>query len=410
MPIDFERIPPRLPVPPPARPSIILWTFLLALTVALGAGLTVMLWPKGAPSNTLWFWCCAAIYPIFVWSALLCCSLGIGYAKRSEAIAVNRVSDSIEQERHELARKPLVVLGHAWCFSFNDEENDAEGVFNGSLQLRSRPSVGQLGTDVRARWLEIPGEPFYSGNVLYEHERHKALCDLLLNRLVESIGSALTALPLHTVLHVDLCVKSLVRLHRVQARLQDLILAKAPSLQIKVTASEDHVSLFRADDWHDQLRPGEVRLLLSLQLRRAISELLEDGNAEGGVALLVARPGAVCSDTSLRLHRPAMGRVDAEGEPFARALRWGGVEASQIRTIWSHALADELAHPVRASPQFSQDLQWTDVSATVGQCDGAGAWLALALALEHARLTGGPQLVLSQQGDELIALVCRTST
>src|SRR5262249_28005602 len=152
---------------------------------------------------------------------------------------------------------------------------------------------------------------------------------------------------------VDLCLKSLVKPHRVEGSLQKLILAKAPSLQVKLTGSRDHVSLFRVDDWHDQLRPGEAVLLLSLHFRRSISELLDDGDAEAGIALLVVRPTAMRGDTSLRLHRPAMGVVDAEGEPFARALRWGGVEASQIRTIWSHALADELAHPARASPQFS---------------------------------------------------------
>ncbi|CAG9168041.1 hypothetical protein [Cupriavidus pinatubonensis] len=410
MPIDFKRIPPRIPVPPPPRPSIILWTFLLASIVALGAGLTVALWPKSTPSHTLWFWCCAAIYPIFVWSALLCCSLGIGYARRSEAMAINRVNDSIEQERHTLASMPLAVLGHAWCFSSNDEENDAQGVFNGTLHLDFKPSVGQLGTDVRARWLEIPGDPFYSGNVLLENVRHEALCDWVLGRLIERIGGPLKALPSHTILHVDLCLKSLVNPDRVEGSLQKLILAKAPSLQIKITGSPDHVSLFRVDDWHGQLRPGEAVLLLSLHFRRSISELLDDGDAEAGVALLVARPGAMHRDPSLRLHRPATGTIDAEGEPFARALRWGGVEASQIHTIWSHALADDLAHPVKAAPQFSQDLQWTDVSATVGQCDGTGPWLALVLALEHARLTGGPELVLSQQGDELIALVCKTST
>lgn len=410
MPVDFERVPPRVQVPPPARPAPILWAILIVVIVALGATLTVVLWPKGAPSNTLWFWCCVALFPSFAWLFLFSVSRGITHARRCEAIAINHVSDRFEQERHTLASRPLVVLGHAWCFSALDKDNDAESVVNGSLQLGTRPSAAQPGTDVNARWLEIPGAPFYPGNKLVEHRRHQAVSSWLLERLVDHVGSGLASLPAHTVLHVDVCSRSLAKLAEVQVRLQELILAKAPTLQLKINASEEHFPLFHVDDWHDQIQPREARLLVCLQLRKAISALLQDGVAEAGIALLVAQPGIVLNTPSLHLHRPAKGKADGKHEASDLAVRWCRANAAQVRTIWSHALPDDVMRRVKASPQFNQSAQQVDISTTIGNCGGAGAWLATALALELVRLNGSPQLVLSQQGDDLIALACKAST
>jgi len=414
MPIDFERVPPRVPVPSPPRLSPILWANVLVAIVGVGAGLTVVLWPKGASSNTLWFWCCAVFFPALVWILSLSVSLGIGYARRAEAMAINLVSDRFEQECHTLASQALVVLGHAWCFAAQDEDNNAEGVVNGRLQLGSRPSGAQPGTAVIARWLEVPGMPFQAGNGRVEHDRHQAVSHWLLDRLVDRIGGGLAALPARTVLHLDLSAHCLAEAAEIQAHLQERILAKAPTLQVKVKVkvneSVDHFSLFRADDWHDQIKPREARLFLAIQLRKAVSELLRDGLAESGVALLVAQSGTVRNPPPLCLHRPAKGKADGKREPYELAVRWCGADAAQVRTIWSHALSEDLTRPVKSWPQFSHDLRWVDVCSSVGNCDGAGAWLATALALEHARLTGSPQLVLSQQGDDLIGLACTTST
>jgi hypothetical protein len=62
---------------------------------------------------------------------------------------------------------------------------------------------------------------------------------------------------------------------------------------------------------------------------------------------------------------------------------------------------------VRSSPRFSEQTRWVDLGATVGTCDGAGGWLATALAAEHASVTDDPQLILTQEGSDMIALVCK---
>jgi hypothetical protein len=62
MPIDFNRVPLRVEVPPPPQPSMIVWIVLLVLALGAGARLTITLWPAGRPTNTLWFWFCIVGY------------------------------------------------------------------------------------------------------------------------------------------------------------------------------------------------------------------------------------------------------------------------------------------------------------------------------------------------------------
>lgn len=411
MPIDFARVPPRVVVPEPPRPSKLLWAVLLGVVMCLGAALTIFLWPAGRPTNTIWFWFCVIGYSVLAWAFLLSCYLGYAYARRSGAIANNRVSDDEELKCHKLASVPLAVLGHAWCFSSDDQENGIEGFVSGSVKMVARSSRAVPGFDVKARWLEIPEMPFYAGNELVEHARHRVVSDWLLNRLVDRIGPELAALPGRTALQVDLCIRSELGLADVRARLQELIAARAPALRVTVNVSGEHLSLFQTDAWHDGLKPGEAHLLIAIQLRKAVSERLQAGVAETGVALLLGHPGIVrnmsANGTSLRLHCPATGASDEVRKPLELATRWGQTDSTYIKTVWSHGLAEELVRSVKSSPQFREQTPWVDVGATVGTCGGAGAWLATAMAAEHASVTGDPQLVLTQEGSDMIALVCR---
>ncbi|MFM0226312.1 hypothetical protein [Paraburkholderia dipogonis] len=384
---------------------------LFAVVICLGAALAIFLWPAGRPTTTAWFWFCVFGYPILAYAFLLCCHLGYSYARRSAAIANNRVSEAAELKCHTQASAPLAVLGHAWCFSCDDQENAIEGLVDGTVTIGARSSRAVPGLDIKARWLEIPGKPFYAGNELTEHARHRVVSDWLLNKLVSQISTELIALPGGTAVQVDLRVQSALDLEDVRARLQELLSARAPALQVRVKASGEHLSLLQTDVWHDDMRPGTAHLLLAIQLRKAVSERLQDGVAETGVALLLGHPGIVrnmpANGTSLCLHRPAIGASDAVSTALELAARWGRADSTYIRTIWSHGLANELVRSLKSSPQFSNQTRWIDLGATVGTCDGAGAWLATVLAAEHASLTGDPQFVITQEGSDMIALVCR---
>jgi Uncharacterized protein conserved in bacteria (DUF2345) len=88
MPIDFARVPPRVAVPEPPRPSKLLWAVQLGVVMCLGAALAIFLWPAGRPTNTLWFWFCVIGYPMFAWAFLLCCYLvGIASSQHMQLAA-----------------------------------------------------------------------------------------------------------------------------------------------------------------------------------------------------------------------------------------------------------------------------------------------------------------------------------
>jgi hypothetical protein len=345
---------------------------------------------------------------------LLCCRLGYVCAGRSGAIANHRVSDHEEQRCHALASESLALLGHAWCFSSDDNENGIAGLVEGSVKASPRSSRAEPNTDVNARWIEIPSQPFHAGNELTEQIRHQVVCEWLLSRLIDKLAPRLTAPPAGTPLHVELNLQSTLKLADVRTRLQDLTVARLPALRVTIETGEGPSSLFRTDAWHDCMTPQVARLLVAIQLRNAVSERLQDGVAETGVALLVGRPSIVQRMTAIpsppSLHRPAIGSSDTVDKTLELAVRWGRTEPARIKTTWAHAVSEALAGTAKSSPQFDEQTQWIDLESTVGDCAGAGAWLATVLAAENAALTGDAQLVLTQEGNDLIALVCRKQT
>lgn len=414
MPIDFARVPPRLVIPRQPQPSRLIWAVLFIAVMGLGGALAVFLWPTGRSTSTAWFWFCVVGYPALAWGFLLCCHLAYSYAKRSGAIAHNVICAREEVKCHERASWPLLVLGHAWCFSADDKENSVEELVAGNVRMVPRASRAMPGVDVNARWLEIPGKSFHAGNELTEHARHRVVCDWLVAQLLGRVSAGLTALPARTVLHVSLALQSATDPSQVRTRLQEVLRATAPMLRVEINVGKDQLSLFETDAWHDRLGPSDALLLVSINLRHAVSERLQDGVAEAGVALLLAHPEIARSPstdaTVLHLHRPAVGPAAHIGETLKLALRWGRTESKHPTTVWNSGLAEELLRVVKSSFPADAQTHWIDLETTVGNCAGAGAWLATALALEHATRVGEPQLVVTQDGDDLIALVCRRQT
>ncbi|MBR8299562.1 hypothetical protein KDW49_02310 [Burkholderia dolosa] len=412
MPVDFNRVPPRVVVPPPPQASMIVWTVLLVLVMGAGAWLTIMLWPAGRPTNTLWFWFCVVGYPFLAWAFLLFAWLGYGYAGRNQAIATNRVSNEAAQACHALASRPLAILGHAWCFAADDSENSLESVLRGANLAKLRPSAAIADTEVNARWLDIPNMHFQSGNELTEHARHQAVCTWLLERLIDRLVPPLRALPPQTKLQVELHNQSRLKSEVVESRIRELIAERVPALKMGIASAEHSSSLFRVDAWFDNGDVNIAHLLVAIELRDAISAVLSDRVAEAGVALLVGRShlASPAGSIRLRLHRPAKATLDSAARTLELAARWGQSSGDRLRTMWAHGLTRDSASTVRQAASLADGMQWNALETCVGDCSRAGPWLAVALAAESARTTGDPQMVLCGEGEELIALMCRKQT
>ncbi|TCW85563.1 hypothetical protein C5O80_10300 [Burkholderia sp. SRS-46] len=412
MPVDFNRVPPRVKVPAVPQVSLIVWTILLAFVMGAGAGLMITLWPPGRPTNTLWFWFCVVGYPILAWAFLLSAWLGYRYGRRNQSIATNRVSDEAEQACHAKASKPLAIFGHAWCVSANDSENSLEGILTEAEGTKLRPSGAIAGREVKARWLILPDVHFYPGNELAEHARHHAVCKWLLKRLIDRLLPKLRALPPETRLHVDLCHRSRLKSEVVETHIRKLLAERVPSLKVEMQADDPARTLFRTDAWHDNRDVDTAYLLVAIELRDAISAVLSDGVAEAGVVVLAGRPrlASPSMPIDLLLHRPAKGALDASMATLELAARWGQASPDRLRTAWTHGLIGDSVSAVRQAASLQDGARWIALETSVGDCSAAGPWLAVALAAEGARTTGDPQWVLCGEGKELIAVMCRKQT
>ncbi|KXU93632.1 hypothetical protein CR51_28785 [Caballeronia megalochromosomata] len=411
MPIDFERIPPRIGVPAVPRPSAIVWIPLLCLALCVGVTMTVLGWATGSPTSSAWFWLCAVGYPILGWSLLLVSSLAYGHTVRRSALAQNRVSDQAEQACHDEASEPFAIIGYAWRFSSDKGENSLRSVLEGKAQSGLRPSAAFPRNDVHARWIDVPGEPFYPGNELGEHTRHLAVCEWLIACLLDDLSESLASLPAQTRLRVHLCVHSRLKSTSVVEQLRAALKDRRAPTDRRIDR-EESLSIFATDDWLDRRDEQTVHLVIAMQLRDAISTMLDGGVAEAGAALLIGNPRLLkdASTHVLRLHRPARGTMNTAAEVIELASRWGKTDTKNLDAAWVQGLPVDDLGSLRKSANLNEALPWRQIEASVGDCSDAGGWLAVALAAASADSSSNPQLVLCTQGNELTALVCRKET
>lgn len=190
---------------------------------------------------------------------------------------------------------------------------------------------------------------------------------------------------------------------QLQRALQD---RRAPSnMQIH---REQSLPIFATDGWLDRLDSTTAHLVVAIQLRDAISEMLDGGMAEAGAALLFGHPRLLKEAADpLRLHRPAKGEMKKADEVIRLATRWGETEAKELNTAWIQGLPVDDLGSVRRLANFDEATSCRQIEAMVGDCSEAGGWLAVALAAANAESSAKPQLILCAEGDESIAMVCR---
>jgi hypothetical protein len=412
MPVDFSRIPPRVDVPDFARPSIVGWALLLCLLVVGCATMAVFVWP-GAKSDSVLFWFCAVAFPIFAWSFLLSCRLAYLFGRINSALATNRTCDAIEIQCHESSSEPLAVLGYAWKFSSDEEENALGALVDGKTKLCPVSSMATPNTDVIARWLDVPGRKFYAGNSLTERARQTEVCGWLLSQMVDEIAPQLQKLPARVSVSVDLCIDSMLERATVGEKLLSLLKQTLRTSRVVINPPMRDLSLFQADLWFDDGHSDRVNLLVAIQLRKAVSETLANGVAETGSTLLVSSPSIarhIGERSVLWLHRPAKGTTEELVETLKLAVRWGKTSLVNVGTTWRTGLSRQAIRTIRSSCQFGHETGTVNLDTSVGRAGIGRAWLASTLGAANAAATNESQLVIAQEGDDLLALVFEKQT
>jgi hypothetical protein len=409
MPVDFARVPPRVVVPDPPHLIWPLWAMLFAIVMSAGAALSVYILPPSDGANNLWFWISTIAYPAMAWLFLLCWWLGWRHARRSTAEATNYVNERELQRCHQQASQPLAVLSHAWCFSESEEKNGVAGLVEGNLKLDPRVSLADPDTDVTARWIDIPGQAFYSGSEVAENARRIATFEWLLLRLLGKLASDLRVLPASLTLRVTLSIAEPIDAEAAGQLLRRMLIEMRLHADVTVEATNENVSLFQIDAWLDSKDAKLAHLLVAIQLRNAISEVLAAGSAEAGVALLFGLPSHAQTPT-VHVHRPSKGAQDAIDATLALATRWGASRAPEFKASWERSVSPPFRTAIQSSSELDPNTSLISLDTSVGDCGIAGSWLALALASQQAMNTAEPQLVLVQEGGELIALTCKKHT
>lgn len=411
MPIDFGNVPAKVDVPDPPTPAFGKWALLFIVIVGGGAALAVYLWPSTRQTNTAWFWICVIGYPMLGWLLLWSVTLASIHGRRTAAMGQNKVSETAEQACHAEASKPLALLAHAWRFSADETENGVDAVVNGRVTMGPRPSAAFPDQVTVSRWIAIPGRRFYPGNVLSEASRHTVVTHWLIDRLLPRIVEELERLPSNTPLRVRLVSASTLDPSEVGQLLHAKLRGWLPWIPITMSEETGPLSLFEIDTLADTLPPGEVQLLIALQLRRAISEQLGSSVAEAGVALLIGRPCAsgtsATNGAAIHLHRPAAGDAEALADVVSSASSWGMSAIAGIGAAWNHGFSDEAVSRYKAMSGLAKSVTWLDLHNTVGDCGSAGPWLGVALAADHAGRSGTPQLLIAREDERVIALLCR---
>jgi hypothetical protein len=112
------------------------------------------------------------------------------------------------------------------------------------------------------------------------------------------------------------------------------------------------------------------------------------------------------------LHRPV--EVDAMvlSAAVPLALLWGKAEASQLNDLWQAGLkGKDKSALVQAASDLSLGISQSDelsgihdIDVAMGDPGVAAGWLALVLAVEHAAMTGKPQLMATREGALRLAI------
>ena len=415
MPVDFSLLPPEQKLPD-ALPSKLLWTVVFFMLTLIGVFAVLLLWPKNEPTQTPWFWFSLTTYSAGSAAFVVSRRYSVYEGRCLDVRAWNEARKQYIQGVFENASKPLAVVHAAYCFTDDVKLNRAEAIAKRELVLKAQPAIAAHGT-VEARWLtpaKLDRSKWVRGpDTIRQAQVLEWLFDQLLDKSVEALGSLPSDLPLTVRLRVAANALE-VDIHAVwESRWRSRKLLPATVLFEPVDAN-----LMRVDSWLDSgdaLIKKRATLMVTVQLNEVLSKNPPEGSAEAGAAVLLV-PKDLLMRHSLKpvayLHRPMEGGEDKLIHSVTYALRWGKAEPKSVGRVWLTGLEVHSVAPLHAAlaetgvtASRSDPLPELNVDRTVGHAGVAAGWLALACSAESAQQVGGQQLLVEQNGNDIVVAV-----
>ncbi|MCP3728664.1 hypothetical protein M3I53_37225 [Paraburkholderia sp. CNPSo 3272] len=398
MAVNFSKLPPLEPMPenPPSR---IVWTIVFFVIVIAGIFMVLLLWPKGEPTQTPWFWTCVTVYPLGIATFVVLRRYSVYEGRRLDAIAWNDARESYVNDVFDRASRPLGILVATCRFASEAKDDDFGKLLDGSAKLEPRTAPESGALPVNARWFEKPDTDEGGMRFRNDDERRRYVLAWAFSVAIDAVAEVVRSLPPDLRLKVQLMLPGVVDTDEALA-IWERRWAWTDLRPVQVRLMPEPSDLMYADAWLDRVNrrlDEEARLLVCVRLNAICQALPLDGSAETMVALLVA-PEAVCQKFALApiamFHRPNGTDDCAIGDALARTLRWGCSKPADIKRIWQGGLDGAGANAVtKAVVKAGMGAKVADIDYMVGHAGPAAPWFAVACAANGAMQDGAPQLV-----------------
>ncbi|CAG4928522.1 hypothetical protein [Paraburkholderia saeva] len=369
--------------------------------MAAGAGAALFTWPKNAPTGTPTFWIHVVVYP-----ALACVIL---YGLR--LLYFERQTDRLAAEREDweekcteatvFAQEPLALLASGYLCALGSLDA-ADAIVTGSRPLGSQvPSAGKEA--IRYTTLSLIDDQLLADRYASCFRELLAMTDDSLRAIPESIPFAVYLDYSGNIEATELC------------DIWQTCWAQTGHRVVETSVLARDKGVMALDAWLDSYG-GPALEKIALFVTVQLHEAPPINSTEAAVALLLGwEPLVQRNGLSVQalLHRPVEQSDSTLRDVVETALLWGRTRAGHVTDVWQTglALADkpallDIASEIKLGASQTDELEgFHDIDPAIGHAGIADAWLAVALAAEHAVNTGEPQMVVSRQHAMRLAVV-----
>jgi hypothetical protein len=380
-------------IAPPSPPTPWVWALLFVVFMAVGIAYNLLTWSKNEPTNTTWFWLCVLVCPASAWAVAFGLRLHYFQEETSRVEAARAVYEEDQTETIEFASEPLAVLGSAYLCAMGSEGIAARVAGNASaLSAKADPDGDQASRHTTLALID--DDP--------QSDRFLETTLELLGQLQPILDAVPTHVPLQVLLQIgsnmpaDSCQKTWESSWREHGF--------APASLSLLSADK---GLMVLDEWLD-IRGGPALEKLVLVVAVQLYDAPPAESAEAAAALLLGwapLASRYLMQAHALVHRPVEATADALRVDLDKALLWGRTTAADVADTWLISLnkQDKAALPKAAADihmgvSKTEDLSGQHViDQALGKAGAAAAWLATALAVEHANQTSKPQLVACRE-------------
>lgn len=394
-------LPPQLQRTPPAPPRAAVWLVMCVFAIAAAAAYTLSTWPKGVPTGTVWFWIRVLGFPTLACTILYGLRLLYFERERERQDAEREQWEDDCAEATRFAQEPIALLASGYLCSL------------GILDVAGAMTIG-----VRRLESSVPA----TGGETVRHTALRLIDDSDLadryascfRELLAMIDDALHVLPRSLPFEIRLdCPGNIEADELCEIWRRCWAETGHRAAEVSVLARDEGV--MAVDAWLDAYG-GPALEKYALFVAVQLYDQPPADSAEAAVALLLGwTQMAQRNGSPIRalMHRPVEKSGDTLLDVLYTGVLWGRAKPEGVADVWQTGLAPadkpallEAASELKLGASNTDELSgFHDIDLAMGHAGVADAWLAIALAAEHAIQSGNPQAVATRRRDLRVAVV-----